>query len=511
MARNKLSIVLVKEGVSFDSIIKEGTISENIEGVGTFYYKRSQSTPPKWLDKFFNNSLACGNQLKSSSTHGALLVEVDDRYFVVCFGYGRNLINPNITEERFGLITSLNSMDQDKLRSLDINSLEATPTSSRIQTSKLSGIPNFDIDTEKDLLRSITGKSAIEDFGNTVSGADALQISSEATFETVAAVIHICYEQYCKDTYKDKFSWINHISPVKDTYLKSELDSKILEKLNNADFDKMWMAVPDVVEWLDISGIKLTSRGDLCDDIDITSVMSEVYDNNVASIDKLMQKYAEAKNAEGTTVYKWTYYKCLYAEIEHNGRMFVLNAGKWFCVEDNYVNDINNYYNNIVISDVELDVYSHSNEGEYNTALANNNDTFYNMDKNLIPSGVSGNSIEFCDIYTKSKQMIHIKRYGGSSVLSHLFNQGLVSADLLTNRNFAERVNGKLGDDWKIDTTIVLDPREYEVVFGIISKYDEERPHMPFFSKITLKHVHSTLIKYGYKVSVKRIKDVNAA
>src|SRR2546425_6910223 len=37
----------------------------------------------------------------------------------------------------------------------------------------------------------------------------------------------------------------------------------------------------------------------------------------------------------------------------------------------------------------------------------------------LFRSGYS--RVEFCDLYTDSQDIIHIKRYGGSSVLSHLF------------------------------------------------------------------------------------------
>lgn len=69
---------------------------------------------------------------------------------------------------------------------------------------------------------------------------------------------------------------------------------------------------------------------------------------------------------------------------------------------------------------------------------------FCAVDKKLISTGVSQNNIEFCDIYTSEKQMIHIKRYGGSSVLSHLFNQGLVSANLFITKQFESKIKPKI-------------------------------------------------------------------
>lgn len=42
--------------------------------------------------------------------------------------------------------------------------------------------------------------------------------------------------------------------------------------------------------------------------------------------------------------------------------------------------------------------------------------------------------IEPCDIFRKSdKTFIHVKKYGASSVLSHLFSQAYVSADIFSN------------------------------------------------------------------------------
>jgi uncharacterized protein (TIGR04141 family) len=37
--------------------------------------------------------------------------------------------------------------------------------------------------------------------------------------------------------------------------------------------------------------------------------------------------------------------------------------------------------------------------------------------------------MEFCDVFSKGKELIHIKRYGGSATLSHLFYQGMASAE----------------------------------------------------------------------------------
>lgn len=304
-----------------------------------------------------------------------------------------------------------------------------------------------------------------------------------------------------------QFGWIDHIAIIKSPETTDSLNTILLEKLNNNDLDKIWMAVPDVIDWDVIHELKLTSRGDACDDIDIHTVLSEVYENQIGSIAELKNKYAKAYNADGSEIHKWAYYKCLYAEIELSNEQYIINNGKWYRINTDFVGAINDFYNNATISDIELLEYSHSNEGEYNEAATNASREFISMDRKLISTGIARNEIEFCDIYTRQKQIIHIKRYGGSSVLSHLFNQGLVSANLFLTSPFRIELNSKLEADWRVSVNARIDANDYEIIFGIISKYNDERPSIPFFSKITFKNIASTLNNYGYKVSLKRILD----
>jgi uncharacterized protein (TIGR04141 family) len=52
--------------------------------------------------------------------------------------------------------------------------------------------------------------------------------------------------------------------------------------------------------------------------------------------------------------------------------------------------------------------------------------------------------IEFCDLYSAAKQIIHVQRYGASSTLSHLFSKGLVSGTLFArDADFRRHVDAK--------------------------------------------------------------------
>lgn len=72
-----ISIKLIKKEVSADKVIRSDKLihAENIEGIGTFYYKISRSKP-EWVDKFFIGTLRCAEKLKTSAASGVLLGSV---------------------------------------------------------------------------------------------------------------------------------------------------------------------------------------------------------------------------------------------------------------------------------------------------------------------------------------------------------------------------------------------------------------------------------------------------
>ena len=128
------------------------------------------------------------------------------------------------------------------------------------------------------------------------------------------------------------------------------------------------------------------------------------------------------------------------------------------------------------------------------------------MDGKNISYGGGASRIEFCDLYTRSRVMIHVKRYGASSVLSHLFAQGLVSATLfLQDSDFRKAVNRRLPESHRLARperrpTV----QNYEVAFAIVSKSAGEL-QLPFFSKVNLRNAYQTLTGLGYDVTLTKI------
>lgn len=130
------------------------------------------------------------------------------------------------------------------------------------------------------------------------------------------------------------------------------------------------------------------------------------------------------------------------------------------------------------------------------------------MDQKNIMYGGGKNKVELCDLISLNQELIHLKPYSGSSTLSHLFNQGLISAELLISDNeFLAKANEKIIQQENGDKFQINNPKNIEIVYGIISKSQNELPCIPFFSKVTFKYIKSRLQAFGLKVSIKNIYD----
>lgn len=201
-------------------------------------------------------------------------------------------------------------------------------------------------------------------------------------------------------------------------------------------------------------------------------------------------------------------YKCINAEIQVGEKSYCLNNGKWYFINKDFSNRIENEYNKIKLSDLSFIDYTEEIEDEdkYNEKLTKSINGYLIHKIGEIPfGGGTGNRIELCDVMTKNNELIHIKKNGGSAYLSHLFNQAAVSAELLLDNSFRKKVNEKLESQFGNRFLSEFNPTNYTIVVGIINKYHEERPKIPFFSKVSLGYTIKRMRNFGYKVELKNI------
>jgi uncharacterized protein (TIGR04141 family) len=513
---NKLSVCLIKsQFTAFDQIVQPGTKSFEIDDVGTFYVEESHPRTPDWVKDFFGNVLDGKFHLLTASSKGLLLTKLEfentTHIFAVLFGHGRHLLKDGVVEERFGLKVVLNAVIPNSLRSIDKTTLGSVPKQSREQISRAGVAANFGIDIEQDLLGSVTGTSKDARLGKTITGRDALSVSVKVDITELHDFLLACLERYQAVDYKVDFDWIDQIKDVRDHQTVDQLNDILIARLNAKTLDKIWMAAPDILDWVDVKGFRYAKRkrAEIEPDLDVTTFLATLKEENVTmdALENTMVFVISAKTDDVSA--HWKAYRCLYAELEHDGKIFILHNGKWYEVAKGFTDEVLKSFDDTPESAIALPDYAHADEGAYNLALPALVANSHCMDCDLIMHGGGHSSIEFCDLLTAEKCFVHVKRYSGSQQLSHLFSQGVASAELFaSDAAFREKLNEKLPVPFKLaDVAARPDPTEYEVVFAIISK--SLKPlDIPFFSKVSLRNARKRLEGYGYRVTKKKVANV---
>lgn len=510
----RLNICLIKPAYqTFDTMISANAVAHALGDAGTFYVEASRVSSPPWLEKFFGASFGTSVPVLTASAKGVFLTKIQEAgktyFFALIFGFGRHLLNTDVIEDRFGLKVVLNSVDHKNLRSIDRTSLGSIPKQTREQMSRETEVADFGIDIEQDLVSAVTGRSRIADLGKTISGKDALAVTAQVDISNVHNFLRVCLDRYQSDDYKQNFGWIDQIKEVKDSGEIGNLDALVLGSLNSGQYDNVWMAPPELVDWLAVSGFryKQPKRSDLKTDIDLGEFLAALNAPPV-TIQQLRETPIHLISFTGDEpVDHWSAYKCLCAEVDHAGTVHVLNNGRWYQVVRGFADEVNRSFDTMPDCTLVMPDYSHASEGDYNAAAIGNIPNSYSLDADPIVYGGGHSSVEFCDIGTLDGKLIHVKRYSGSAQLSHLFAQGVVSGELFVqDAEFRRRVNRKLPRGFKLAN---FRPRptagNYEIVFAVISKSNKPLS-LPFFSKVTMKNARQRLEGYGYRVSKKKIR-----
>ena len=126
-------------------------------------------------------------------------------------------------------------------------------------------------------MKNISGKSEDDMFEKCIlTGGDVLSVNVERNINDIDEFLKFCYRRYKETKYLKNFSWVDNIKYVKDKKLIQELNSKLIDLINNKEFDKVWMAVPEVINWENIKEFKVSGLDEHLNDIYIDRVIDSL-------------------------------------------------------------------------------------------------------------------------------------------------------------------------------------------------------------------------------------------
>ena len=487
---------------------------------GRIYIASTEENTVEWLDtlnSYTKDSLE-GDLYKNKSNKAVLMLKYEkneeekDYIFSLVYGYGRTMLDDRYIVKNFGLRTAINLIEERNIKSL--NSLNISRDFIDIQRQALSYVSHSDlqVNTNADILKSISGKAPSSSNFSSMSGADNLRFSAKSDV-ILSELLEDVLNAYKSDSYKQKgLEWIDYVQYVKEKEIISELDGVLLNHITNKSLENPIIAPNKIVSYLDIEGYFISGmnishkiKENFYDDIPSDQFWEYLYekieDENIE--DKIIDKL------KSCSLYCWTndsahkissIYHSLFIEIDHNKEKYFINNRDWFKIESAYYGYITNKIDNIAIfsNPIVPSCAENWNEGEFNEKFAASDPNRFKLfdKKNFHLPNYGHSKIEPADIITTEKQFIHVKKGGSSANLSHLFAQGVVSAQLYKNeKKFIKEINETFGEGYfKSDDKI-------EVIYGIIDKrYDKKASEiLPFFSMINLSQHYDVLSSMGIK------------
>jgi len=472
------------------------------------FIKRTAAHPPSWA-KFFGSRVDPDRFGRVKSSAAVLLCAAAGRHFAVVFGTGRYLLNPQSIEQRFGLLVTLNAVDPRKVRSIDKASLDRQGMQSRIQASRDASAKDFGLDIEQDLVRAVAGTPIDGLIGETIAGFDSLHIAARIDFDDLRGRLATYLQKSQEKIYQQEFGWIDHIREVRDAKLKAQLTRQLVKEIRSTRPHQCWMAPDGIIDWNEVSYFQFgtAQSAPRFSTLTLERFIEYIGGPKKLTPDALENGRVRAIRADDSVAHEWPSGRCLQAELQLNQRSYLLSSGKWYQVDDDFVASINNIVRVIPTCNLGLPEYEDTSEGEYNErAAALSNSRFALVDADNVRHGGGHSQIEFCDLYSIDRDMVHVKRYSGSGVLSHLFSQAAVSGQLFkSDADFRTKVNAILPVSHRIaDVQAVVQQGYYRVVIAIIGG-PGSCDKLPLFSRVTLKNSYKLLEAYGYKVAVSHV------
>lgn len=211
----------------------------------------------------------------------------------------------------------------------------------------------------------------------------------------------------------------------------------------------------------------------------LLSAYLDTHDAAAVDFELLKHDRLLAIRADDQIMGSWPIYRCLVYQVELDGYLFVLSTGDWFRVDLDYRDKVEAEVNALPMLTGLPDADPGTDEDTYNIKAAQAIGALC-LDKKFVYDG-GPDKMEICDILTRNAGLIHVKHRGSSSTLSHLFAQGINSAErLLLDQDFrnraravAEREDPSYRD--VLPATRPL-PADHEISFVVITRSTRTTP-----------------------------------
>ncbi|SMC67338.1 DUF6119 family protein [Kibdelosporangium aridum] len=468
---------------------------------------------------------------RTRTASAALFIRCGTEVYAVTFGQGWRLIRESRIDRDFGLQFAVRVLDPDEIRQITRWALSAKSRVDRSSVPGGQGLWAFGLREHAELVRQLTGYVRAEvpvelshvrkmrnrnNFRLRLEFGDGVRMPLSSDGEGMAAdlaEITRVLRDNTVDPRLQPLTWVRRISSRDDR--RAALERAVLDLLSGVGDGEVGIAYPARYhEGPPVDHFRGRINGTEIDTPDLTlaDLTRPLLDPlSTGRLDALRTGRIAGYDEQGQTVggdlpaLHW-----IAAEVEHEETRCVLLDGDWYELGDEYIRHVQAVTKRAFAHtpNWELPAWDDTrmpNEDTYNRHVARTDPRFLLLDKNLVFTRAHRRGFEACDLLGPGNELVHVKRTSsrtGSSPLSHLFAQGVVAAETLTDPRA-----------WQDFTTLVanrsperaarLGHRPSAIVYAIHRSDRLLTPDTLFtFARSALVSAWVTLTTYGIPVYV---------
>jgi uncharacterized protein (TIGR04141 family) len=535
----KLNVMLLKQSADFDqpqTFIEEykesSVLSFNKGTLDAILYKRIGSRKHADWVKDFNAKIG-GIDLKSvmpaTQSHGiTLFIKVRDRVFAINWGMtARHSIIDSMVDEKFGIYT-VHKMVTEEVKSAQSRINETNPLNKQRQYgSTISNQQLYLSMEDNEALREIVAVNKTNlDFRKLIGKYSSLNVQFvflptelpclQFLPEKLEKLLDI-YESIQQEDIKQLFKGLYPLQ--EDNPLVEQLFGELSSHVEN-----FYLFEPEVdFEYSRIVHFQFILGEDnhVEDDFLIENYLKH---NPVITTENLRNHQIKLLNEDGRPERKWSILQCLYGEFQYNGTNYIISHGQWYEISHDKYERITQKItaitdNNFTVPDDLKSTIKKAilqfpidkpeakkipKENIFNFHLCEHLGASF-FDEGIKQIQIYENRFEVCDILSaENNTFYHVKTNSGISDLSHLFNQGYVSAKAYAEFKaiFLQMVNSHILDPEK---HLQEDHHGSYLHYVILNKKTKDQ--LTFFSKMVLEDKVRTLEAMGFNVKLSWIRE----
>ncbi|QSB05153.1 TIGR04141 family sporadically distributed protein [Natronoglycomyces albus] len=508
-----------------DKLIERGADYSNTEVAGCpalVVFGQGDECKPSWLNNA-RKTTGLPLDLTTQNSFALLLIAVDGTVYGLGYGTGYHLIPSEYKDARFGLSFAARVADPERVRDL----VRRRPGQrGRVDgTWAAGGIPVWliGVDQQSDVIDRLGATTTGLDLTASRNGSGDIRIQGgiglRARFgvapedlvhdiRTIAAIIN-------EKAPIAELAFVDHMAVVNDTTRREWLDANLESILSSTETACRDLAIAIPEECLDdyhqarsteirIGSAPAKPVTEVTMEAIATRASVQKEGTRVASLRKgRIQLYTDQLQRDRlshSNALKW-----IEATVSLDERRYHLLDGEWLEFDGAYADSQDGLIEELLAgsSDIELPAWKDGWKEEDYLHFAAIRTQMPCLDRKLI-SISGGRKFEACDLLGPDNELIHVKQGGSSKPLSHLFNQGLVSAAELQHSSEARKKFSELVQVHGNGRAIPLDfvPSKVVYAFRCTDGRTLSASTLYPFSKVTLGSSARRLRDMGIEVKL---------